>query len=794
MFFMNNSCYHCGKNIDKKVVYTDRKSFCCNGCKTVYEILNENNLSEFYSFNKTPGIEPDKKVIQQFNFLDTDKVFNKLTDFSDDGYTVVTFFIPVIHCTSCVWLLESLPKINVNVTQCQVNFTKKSVTITYKSNGYKLSELAIFLTDLGYKPIISLDNINSPMTKANSKRLLLQLAIAFFSAGNIMLLALPDYIGGDSKWLEGNFKPFFGWLMLLLSMPVVFYSAQDYFKSAFKGIEYDNFNIDIPVSIGITTLFLRSVYEVVTGYGYGYFDSLSGFVFFLLIGKYFQERTYDYLSFEKDYKSFYPIAVTKINNNKEENIILSDLKKGDRILIRNEEIIPADAILLNGDANIDNSFITGESRLIKKISGDKIFAGGKQIGSVLEVEIIKDVNQSYLTKLWNNKIFNKEDNFKIITDRISKKFTFIVLFIAFTTGVIWWFVDSLRVFEIVTAVLIVACPCALALSAPFTFGNMMRILSNNGFYVKNIAVIENISRIDSIVFDKTGTITENDDANVFFKGEKLSMHDEIAIKSLTKNSNHPLSRIIYNYLFYIKAIEIECFEEISGKGSKAIINDVEWKIGSLKFIESESNFQINKTRVYIKKDNDVLGYFQIENKYRESINEVISRIKDDYSLTILSGDNDSEKGNLLKIMPENTPLFFNQSPKDKLEYNKKIQDKGCKVLMIGDGLNDSGALKQSDVGVSIVDDVNGFSPSCDVILDGKAFDKLPLFFLLSKISVILVKTSFFISLLYNVVGITFAIFGKLSPLIAAILMPLSSISVVFFSTLSTYFVGEIKKN
>ncbi|MFV0238420.1 MAG: heavy metal translocating P-type ATPase [Flavobacteriales bacterium] len=627
-----------------------------------------------------------------------------------------------------------------------------------------------------------------------SRRLMLQLAVAFFCMGNIMLLAFPDYIGADSKWLEGNFKTFFSWLMFILSLPVILYSSQDYFKSAFKGIEHDNFNIDVPISIGILTLFFRSTYEVITGIGYGYFDSLAGFVFFLLVGKYFQQSTYRFLSFDRDYKSFYPVAVTKIVDNKEQNIILSDLKKGDRILIRNEEIIPSDAVLIKGEANIDNSFVTGESRLIEKKIGDKIFAGGKQIGRAIEVETIKEVNQSYLTKLWNNKTFKKEERFKIITDRISKKFTIIIILIAIITGLTWWFINSSRVFEIVTAVLIVACPCALAISAPFTFGNMMRIMAKRGFYVKDLSTIENIASIDTILFDKTGTITENDSAKVVFIGKDLSQMDKIAIKSLTKNSNHPLSRILYNHLKDVDTVEeIKDFKEEPGKGSQASINFENWKLGSASFVETNLDFQVNQTKVYIKKDYEIKGYFKIENKYRDSIIQVMNQLKKYFDLAVLSGDNNSEKENLIKIMPEKTPLLFNQTPQDKLNYIQRLQKKGKKVMMIGDGLNDAGALKQSDVGVSIADNINSFSPSCDAIFNGKSFKQLPALLQLSKSAVLLLKTSFIISLFYNIIGLSFAIMGYLSPLIAAILMPLSSISIVIFTTLSTYLVGKIKK-
>ena len=792
---MTEKCYHCGKECDEEIFVIEDKNFCCNGCKTVYEILNEHQLSNFYELNKTPGIEPDTKAYKQFEMLDTPEVFEKVVEFSDGGYTSVTFFIPVIHCSSCIWLLESLPKINDKFVQCQVNFTKKSISLTYKSDAYKLSEVAKFLTSLGYKPIISLETAERKKGIAVNRRLMLQLAVAFFCAGNIMILAFPDYVGADSKWLTGNFKTFFRWLMLILSLPVVFFSAQDYFKSAFKGIEHDNFNMDVPISIGILVLFGRSVYEVLADVGYGYFDSLGGFVFFLLIGKYFQQSTYNFLSFDRDYKSFYPIAVTKIVDNQEVNIVLSELKKGDRLLIRNEEIVPADAILINGEAHIDNSFVTGESRLIEKKSGDKIFAGGKQVGESVEIEIIKPLDQSYLTKLWNNEVFKKEDRYKALTDRISKIFTVRLLIIALLTGIGWWFYDKSRTFEVVTSVLIVACPCALSLSAPFAMGNMMRILSKRGFYVKDTSTIENIAQVDTIVFDKTGTITENEEALISYEGKPLSETQKNIIKSIVRHSNHPLSRILYQELKDFDSVEIMQFQEIAGKGISAVYEGQKWSVGSASFVGVQDDFNANLTKVYIAENDTYWGCYTIQNKYRENLEQIVNQLQTDgYQLCVLSGDNDAERENLAELMPNGTPLYFNQKPQDKLDFVKKLQEEGKKVMMIGDGLNDAGALKQSNVGISIADNINSFSPSCDGILDGKSFQKLDSFLKLSKRAELVVKMSFGISFLYNIVGLTFAILGYFTPLFAAILMPLSSISVVIFATSATYIAGKMSDN
>ena len=783
---MAENCFHCGQEIEKDRIFFDEKAFCCNGCKSVYEILNANNLGNFYELNKNSGIRPDENL-SQFDYLDTPEIFEKVVDFSEGNTSVVTFKIPVIHCSSCIWLLESLQDLNTNIRYSQVNFTKKTLQVSFNQNELPLSELAKFLTNLGYKPVISLETADKKEA-AVDRSLTIKVAVAGFAFGNAMMFAFPEYLNTGSSvdfWLE-EFAPFFRFLTFLLSIPVVVYSASDYYKSAWFGLKNKIVNIDVPIVLGILVLFFRSVYEIATNYGPGYFDTLCGLLFFMLLGKIFQKRTYSALSYDRDYKSFYPIAVTKVDfGGQQQNILLSDIKIGDRILVRNQEIIPVDAVLINGEGNIDNSFITGESATITKNPGDKIFAGGKQIGSILELEVIKTVNQSYLTQLWNKEAFRKEElGLDTLVNQISKYFTFIILGITLLAGIYWYQIDFEKMFQVVSAILIVACPCALALSTPFTMGHIMRILGRNKMYVKDAHTIEKMAKIDALVFDKTGTITYNKKANISFEGKEIAEFDLKNIKSLLKNSNHPLSKSLYEFLeVQDEYLPIENFKETAGKGYEATVRGKVYKIGSAKFTHQEAKSL--ETAVYIERDGEFLGKYIFKNEYRDGLAEMAKELKD-YKIHVLSGDNSSEEQTLKNLIPNITEMRFSQSPEDKLEYIKHLQDQGKKVAMLGDGLNDAGALKQSNIGIAIADDTNSFTPSSDVIMNGGVLTKLHDYFALTKDAMIIVKLTFGISFLYNVVGLTAAVLGEMSPLFAAILMPLSSISVVAFTSLSTW--------
>jgi Cu+-exporting ATPase len=581
--------------------------------------------------------------------------------------------------------------------------------------------------------------------------------------------------------------------MFAFSLPVVGYCAVDYFASAYKGLRSRILNIDVPIALGITVLFLRSFIEISLDLGSGFFDSLSGLVFFLLLGRFFQQKTYNFLSFERDYKSYFPIGITKITaEGKEIAVQIYDVKKGDTLLIRNEELIPVDCVLNHGTAKIDYSFVTGESKAVFKTAGDKLFAGGKQLNNSIEVTALNTVKQSYLTQLWSNAVFkkNKKERFTNLTNSISQKFTITIVSIAILAAVYWWFVEPSKVLNVFTAVLIIACPCAIALAAPFTFGNLLRIFGSAKFYVKNASTIEQLAAIDTIIFDKTGTITSNKQTSISYEGTPLSTTENQLLKSSLRHSNHPLSRALYNLLKENAILTLDDYREHIGQGISAQYKAQSLKIGAASFVGYASKTETLTTSVHISSNTNYKGRYTFYNSYRNGLSKLFNRLKKDYDLVILSGDNAGEKNNLSKLLPAKTKLFFNQKPEDKLEYIKHHQESGAKVAMVGDGLNDAGALAQSDVGIAISENVNVFSPACDAILDASKFHHLYAFIKASKAAIKIIKWSFALSLLYNAIGLYFAITGQLAPVIAAILMPLSSISIVVFTTLCTTFIGK----
>jgi len=784
----STSCFHCGDKIETTSYILDEHKFCCLGCQTVYQVLNDNNLASYYKYNTHPG-RSQKQQKEDLSYLDEPNIVAKLVDYQDAQIAIITFYVPAIHCSSCIWLLENLYKLAPAVKSSKVDFMKKQASITFDKREISLREVVELLHNIGYDPKITLQDVVKEGKKINQNGLITKLTIAGFCFGNSMMISFPDYFGMGA--FERQYAHFFGYMNLAFGIPVLFYSASDYFKSAWYSLKQKRLNLDVPLALGIFVLFFRSALEILTQTGPGFMDTLCSLVFFILIGKWVQQRTYYHISFERDYRSYFPVAVTVLQDDKEKPTQIADLNIGDRILVRNNEIIPADAILLKGDAAVDFSFVTGESKPIDKVLGEVVYAGGRQTGGAIELEVVKAVSQSYLTKLWNNDSFKSYDKqFDTFVGTISKYFTVGLISIAFVAAIFWVAGGNTeKAWAAFTAVLIIACPCALALSSPFTLSAALSIFDKNKLYVKNTAAIEQMAAIDTIIFDKTGTITSPTASSMYFEGELTPMERNL-IYSVCRNSNHPLSREIIKWLGDCTFFAIENYKEVVGKGQYATFQDYTIQIGSSTFVNVEKSI-VQGSTVYVKINNKLKGVFTLEQSWREGLADVVNSFKaKHYDLHLISGDNERRSESLKLIFPSGANLLFNQNPSDKLMKIENWQLYGKKVCMLGDGLNDAGALRRADLGIAVSDDINNFSPGCDAILDGASFEKLPQFFAFSQDAVKVIKMSFMISIMYNIIGLSFAVQGTMSPLFAAILMPISTVTIISFTSLLTRWFGH----
>lgn len=786
-------CIHCASLCPPRPVLDGEKAFCCPGCRAVYALLHDEGLETFYQLrDHSPGDTPTFLGEDAYDLLENPKVEDRLLDYRHEDQCHVTFRIPGIHCTGCVWLLENLYTIVDGFGRTEVDFLRKEVRIEFDHAKLSLADVARNLDRFGYAPDLSLAHMGGDTSRRRNPpdRLALKIGIAGFAFGNSMLLHFPSYLGMHSG--ADSLSVLFGRITTLLSLPVMIYSASEFWKNSWLALQQRKLSIDLPIVFGICALFLQSMLDLATHSGPGYLDSLSGLVFFLLIGKWYQRRTTDALSFDRDYRSYFPLTARKLNGLKEEAVPVSDLQTGDRIRIRNGELIPADSILLSGEALIDSSFVTGESVPEARSSGDQLYAGGRQTGTLLEMEIIKPVSQSYLTSLWNDAAFTRrESRLESITDTAARYFTPGVLIIALLTGLFWLLhQDPRAALTAVVSVLIVACPCALALSAPFAFGQAMRILGRKGFYLRSADVIDQLSRISHIVFDKTGTLTEGGEIPIRYEGQPLLPDQYLAVQALANQSIHPLCRrIIQSEGAPEQAVPVKAFAEHPGRGVEGCIGDSIVRMGSARWLHEleipvPEASKDGSSLVWVAIDRACIGLYRVQPQLRKGIREILPLLSKRYRMSLLTGDHARGTEALSSFFgPEDIQTL--QSPHDKLKTIETLQQQGARVAMIGDGLNDAGALRQSDAGIAVTDDIQAFVPACDAILDAGQLSELPRFLSLARGTRLIVLFSFGLSVAYNLAGFSLAASNHLTPVVAAILMPLSSITVVSVASLGT---------
>ncbi|MBD2722338.1 heavy metal translocating P-type ATPase metal-binding domain-containing protein [Hymenobacter sp. BT189] len=786
------ACAHCGDACpDEPIKLTQEPalSFCCQGCRAVYELLAASNLCTYYRLDEHAG----QKVLAvelpgRFDYLDSESVQAQLLAFRSPTLARLTLSIPQMHCASCIWLLENLFKLNAGITASRVNFLRKELSISYQPEATSLKEVVKLLAAINYEPQITLAELGAQPHRGN-RLLYYQLGVAAFAFGNVMLLALPKYFSFTQQ-LQSTFGRFFGWLSLLLALPVLLLSARGFYQSAWQGLRQRYINLDFPISLGLTALFVTSVFEVVTQRGPGYFDSFTGLVFFMLIGKWVQQRSYDALRFDRDFASYFPVAVTLLTKASEQSVSVKELKAGQRIRVRHQEIIPADAILLRGQGQIDYSFVSGESVPVAKAAGETVYAGGRQMGEAVELEVVREVSQGYLTQLWNNPAFQKEEKASLETyaNNVGRYFVALTLLLALGAVAYWYPRDPHMALRAFTSVLVIACPCALSLATPFALGAALRVLGRHKFYLKNSAVVETLGRADTLVFDKTGTLTDVKRSAVEYVGPALFPSHEEAVAAVVRHSTHPLSQRLAAEL-PANALAVTDFAEVPGQGLRGFVGGREVRVGSAAFVgaapttENSEPAAALQSKVFVRVEDGPAGCYVFRNVYRNDLRSVLSALGQHYRLAVLSGDNDAEAARLRGLFGPHAELHFHQTPGQKLDYIARLKQQGRTVVMVGDGLNDAGALQQADAGIALTDTLSNFSPACDGILEAGSFGQLATTLHFSKDCLHVVLATFVLSFCYNGIGLGLAVQGKFTPIVSAILMPISSLSVMVFATL-----------
>ena len=783
-------CAHCGLPCAGEVVASAGQRFCCTGCRTVWELLTGSGLGRYYALQPAPGLRVASAPEHgRFAFLDEPEVAARLLAFRGEALSRVTFRVPAIHCVACVWLLENLFALDPAIGESRVDFPRQQLTVRFDHRRLPLSGLVELLARLGYEPALQLDELEQPRRgRAGERLLLVRLGVAGFAAGNVMLLSFPGYLGlaGDDPAVR-----WFPWLALALALPVLLFSATPYWRAAWTGLAHRRLTMDVPIVLGLLALFASSLEEILAGRGAGYLDSLTALVFLLLCGKWLQARSYAGLSFERDYRSYFPLAARRLEpGGGERTVALTALSPGDRVVVRNGELVPGDGVLVDGVAALDYSFVTGEAAPVERTPGERVWAGARQVGGRLVVELTAKVSESRLTGLWNDEAFHRgaEVRLQAFNDRVARWFTPLVVAVAAGAAAWWAFHGPHLALRAFVSVLIVACPCALALASPFAMTTAWRALGRRGMFLRAGEVVDALASVRTVVFDKTGTLSRAEMVGLSWHGQPLDAGERAAVAAVAAGSTHPLSRALGEALGAPAELPVVAgFRELPGLGVRGNAGGHEVVLGSAGWL-ARCGVALpaapGEGDVALAVGGVCRGAFRPESRWREDVDHMLAELATTCELAVASGDGERDRPALERLLGGAAPIAFRQSPQDKLELVRRLGARGP-VMMVGDGLNDAGALEASRVGVAVSDDVAAFSPACDALLDARALSRLPEFLRFSRRVMGVVVASLVLSLAYNLVGIAFAASGELSPLVSAVLMPVSSVTVVAFAVLAT---------
>ena len=778
-------CRHCNEPCRTGSIASGDGHFCCTGCEAVFTVLHRAGLDAFYTCDVTPGASQKSasaKDARRFAALDDEALVDRLVTFSRPDMAQVTFSVPSIHCSSCIWLLEQLWRFDDGIIRSEVDLFRRTVRVDFRPNATTLRRIAERLAAIGYEPSISPEDATRATPSAR-RRLHLQIGVAGFAFGNIMLFSIPRYANGAP--LDPTFQRLFDALNLVFATPVLLFSAAPYFQTVWEALRRRSMAIEVPVAIGLAALYMRSVLDLGTGRGEGFLDSFSGLVFFLLCGRLLQHKVFDGIAFDRTYRSFLPLSVRVQRRDDFELTPLDRLKRGDTIEVRPGEVVPADAELLSSHSQIDYAFVTGEQVPVAVGQGDIVRAGGRATADVLQLRLVTDVSHSHLASLWNNPIFAKPRSrwLTAVGVRFGTWFTIGAIGLAAAGAMAWW-PDAGASVNVATAVLIIACPCALTLSAPITLGAAMGFLAKCGLYLKHPGVAFDLSRIDTIVFDKTGTLTAGGTRHVV-ETAGLSSGSWRLAQSLAAHSTHPVSRAIAHG-FHLPgggqtgAVRVTDVTEYPGAGISGSVNGVPVAIGTARFATCGAAHPSGGTddRTFVRVGAEH-GWVRVSSATRPGVEAAARALAESHSVWLLSGDHDGERSRWRDVF--GTRMRFRQTPHDKLAFISAARDARHHVLMIGDGLNDSGALAAADVGITVSDDTACIVPACDAVVAGDRVAELPRFVRYARRAKSVVFLCFLVSVLYNGLGLTLALKGALTPLASAILMPLSSLTIVGLS-------------
>ena len=806
---LNITCKHCQISFDEKVMIKEKEElfFCCKGCQGIYHLLKDENLDSFYDKlgNKTLASaktysNDDLKEFDQKSFYDN---YVKITS---DGFESVNLIIEGIHCAACIWLNEKILLETQGIIEANINFTNNKAKIIFDKNEIELSEIINKIRSVGYNAYAFDSSLSSEKTLKAKKDYFIKMMIAVFSSVNIMMLGVAKYTGFFTG-IHDDIKDMIHLAEFLLSTPVLFYCGAIFFKGAYYSLKNKIINMDFLVASGATLSYIYSLYILFGGAGESYFDSVTMIITFVLVGKYLEVIGKDSASDTlAKIKSKIPISATIIKNDLKTDVSIANIKVGDIIELKTGEKASVDGILLDYETCFDESSISGESNAINKIKNDFIYSSSVNLDKLIRYKASKTYEDSTLNSIVTliEDSLSSKPKIEEKANEFSKIFSIIILSLSFITFCVWYFLgldlgfsyENTSVFEksfiVAISVIVIACPCALALATPMASLIGISLLAKKSLLFKEAKFLEVIAKADTIVIDKTGTLTKGIlsviNYEIYYR-DKIYMD---LLYSLLNSSNHPISKAVKSKVTdlhkNLNNLDLKDIHTLQSKGMKANYSDhnITYNLfGGNEDLLIENNIvysqKISNTLYVFCVNNKIIAKFELEDELKDNADSFVSYAKENnLDLIILSGDNEEAVKKISKQVNIEKYLF-KVNPIEKADYISKLKNDGKKVIMIGDGINDSIALSRADVSISMGSGTDISILVSDVILLNNSLESLKDTIYISKRTYSFIKQNLLISLVYNMITVPLAVFGLVIPLVAALSMSLSSLLVVLNS-------------
>ena len=797
------TCYHCGLDLQAEstfsaVIGNSEKSFCCHGCQTVCQTIYDAGLASFYQ--KAPESQILTPPAEDFEYSDTS--FYDIEEIQADYVTQqgelshIDLLVNNIHCAACVWLIEKSLNRQKGIEEAQVNFTTKRLKVAWRPQDLKLSKIFKLLQQIGYQATPFDSDEAEQQEIATHRQLVYRMAFAGFAMMNMLWVSIALYTGAD----QGEFKVWFYWISFIIATPTFLYAGYPFIKQGLGGLARRQLTMDLPIAIGATVTYAYSTYVLLTpsSTGHIYFDTVVNFLFVILVGRYLEAAARrKALSETHRLMTLQPKLATRIEAGESQVISIKKVKEGDIVLVKPGDSIPVDGKVISGESAVDESMLTGESIPIVKTVGERVIAGSINTEGALKVEVEHVLKQTALANMLELMAKAQQDKAPIqaLADKVVPWFVLATLSLAIATFFIWYQIDFEKALLAATSVLIITCPCALGLATPMSMAIATGVAAKGGVILKSGIALQQLARVNHMIFDKTGTITQGKLSLCYSESSKALTEEALLqiAASIESYSEHPIATAIVSEAKKknLTLQTITHFQNFPGKGISADIGQQHYHIGTQYFLEElgielapkwlemlQKCEQEVISTIFVVEDNVVSGMMGFRDKLRSDASLTLDTLQNEgLFVEVLSGDKEPVVKAVIKGLGD---LNYQAEllPEHKVQVIKARQQQEKVIAMIGDGINDAAALTQADVGIAMSSGVGMAVEGADIVLSQNKLTSLLVVKQVADKTVKVIKQNLVLSLSYNIIMVPLAMMAIINPLVAAITMPISSLLVI----------------